>query len=107
MRAEGSKEHIPYRNSPLTKILKTSLGGNSRTAIILCITPTLNQLDQTTSTLRFGCNAKKIKNKVGANMTRSGNEDLNAKQAHLDEIIVQFQIRMKEMEKHKFDQDNY
>lgn len=39
MKAEGKNDHIPYRNSPLTKILRSSLGGNSRTAIILCITP--------------------------------------------------------------------
>ena len=41
MRASGNSDHIPYRNSPLTKILKVSLGGNSRTAIILCITPAM------------------------------------------------------------------
>ena len=41
MQAEGKRDHIPFRNSPLTKILKTSLGGNSRTAIILCITPSM------------------------------------------------------------------
>ena len=35
MKAKGTKEHIPFRNSPLTKILRSSLGGNSRTAIIL------------------------------------------------------------------------
>lgn len=41
-RASGTEEgHIPYRNSPLTKVLKTSLGGNSRTAIVLCMTPCL------------------------------------------------------------------
>ena len=34
-------QHIPYRNSPLTKILKASLGGNSRTAIVLCMTPSI------------------------------------------------------------------
>jgi hypothetical protein len=54
MLAQGTKDHIPFRNSPLTKILKTSLGGNSRTAIILCITPSMRQVEQTTSTLRFG-----------------------------------------------------
>ena len=40
------------------------MGGNSRTLIILCITPTINQYEQTVSTLRFGTNAKKIENKV-------------------------------------------
>ena len=54
MQAEGNRDHIPFRNSPLTKILKTSLGGNSLTAIILCITPSIKQLEQTQSTLRFG-----------------------------------------------------
>lgn len=76
MQAEGRQEHIPFRNSPLTKILKTSLGGNSRTAIILCITPSLKQVEQTYSTLRFGQNAKKIKNKVAANTQQT---DLSAK----------------------------
>jgi hypothetical protein len=34
-----NKPHIPYRNSTLTKILRSSLGGNSKTSIIICITP--------------------------------------------------------------------
>lgn len=43
LKATGSEDtHIPYRNSPLTKILKGSLGGNSRTSVILCITPCLS-----------------------------------------------------------------
>ena len=67
MLSQGTPDHIPYRNSPLTKILKTSLGGNSRTAIILCITPSMRHAEQTTSTLRFGQNAKKIRCKVRAN----------------------------------------
>ena len=68
MRASGTSDHIPYRNSPLTKILKISLGGNSRTAIILCITPAMKQQETTSMTLRFGLNAKKIKNRVCANV---------------------------------------
>ena len=76
MLADGNRDHIPYRNSPLTKILKTSLGGNSRTAIILCITPSIRQIEQTISTLRFGQNAKKIKCKVTANMQQN---DVGAK----------------------------
>ena len=35
----NTPQHIPYRNSTLTKILRSSLGGNSKTAVILCITP--------------------------------------------------------------------
>lgn len=62
--------YIPYRNSPLTKILKSSLGGNSRTAIVLCMTPSVFQIEQTLSTLRFGQNAKKIRNRVHSNVER-------------------------------------
>ena len=40
LKSEGKADtHIPYRNSPLTKILRSSLGGNSRTLILLCATP--------------------------------------------------------------------
>ena len=91
MQAEGKREHIPFRNSPLTKILKTSLGGNSRTAIILCITPSIKQLEQTQSTLRFGENAIKIKNRVAANMQAS---DIAAKSQMLQSLITQYTERM-------------
>ena len=43
LRSEGKDQHVPYRNSPLTKILKQGLDGNSRTTIILCIGPTAKQ----------------------------------------------------------------
>jgi len=69
LKSEGkNNQHIPYRNSPLTKILRSSLGGNSRTLVILCVTPAGSQYEQTLSTIRFGMNAKKIENKVQANI---------------------------------------
>ena len=52
--------HIPYRNSTLTKILRSSLGGNSRTSIIICITPADSQIEQTISSLKFGQKAMKV-----------------------------------------------
>jgi centromeric protein E len=74
MKAEGKKDHIPFRNSPLTKILRSSLGGNSRTSIILCTTPSNMQLEQSLSTLRFGQNAKMIENSVHANIKANNSE---------------------------------
>ena len=42
LKSEGQPErYIPYRNSPLTKILRSSIGGNAKTLIILCINPGL------------------------------------------------------------------
>lgn len=92
MLAQGTKDHIPFRNSPLTKILKTSLGGNSRTAIILCITPSMRQVEQTTSTLRFGQNAKKVTNKVRANFKMA--TTMNQREVQLEAMLSQYEERI-------------
>ena len=55
-------EYIPFRDSKLTRLLKTSLGGNTKTAIVCCVTPATGQYDQTASTLRFAQQASKVKN---------------------------------------------
>lgn len=56
--------HIPFRNSTLTKLMKSSLTGNYRTLLFLCINPSLKQFDQSHSTLRFGLQSRLIENKV-------------------------------------------
>jgi hypothetical protein len=43
--SQKQQKHIPFRNSTLTKILKSSLIGNSKTTIIVCITPSSLQID--------------------------------------------------------------
>ncbi len=95
MMAEGKQEHIPYRNSPLTKILKSSLGGNSRTQIFLCATPMNGQYEQTLSTIRFGMSAKKIENRIFANVTSHKSEE--AYQLLIDE----YEERLKSMEEQR------
>lgn len=64
-------EFVPYRDSVLTWLLKDSLGGNSKTAMIAAIAPA--DYEETLSTLRYADQAKKIKNKAVVN------EDPNAK----------------------------
>lgn len=59
--------HIPYRDSKLTRILQESLGGNSRTTLIINCSPCYYNQDETISTLRFGVRAKSIKNKARVN----------------------------------------
>lgn len=72
MTSKGSKDaHIPFRNSPLTKILRSSLGGNSRTLLIICMSPNISDFDISLSTLRFGKCAKKIENKIKPNVMSS------------------------------------
>ncbi|CAO1619722.1 unnamed protein product [Parajaminaea phylloscopi] len=64
---DGKSSHIPYRDSKLTRILQESLGGNSRTTLIINASPCAYNVDETISTLRFGVRAKSIKNKARVN----------------------------------------
>ncbi|KAJ1024798.1 hypothetical protein NDA16_002838 [Ustilago loliicola] len=64
---DGKSSHIPYRDSKLTRILQESLGGNSRTTLIVNASPCVYNADETLSTLRFGVRAKSIKNKARVN----------------------------------------
>lgn len=64
---DGKSTHIPYRDSKLTRILQESLGGNSRTTLIINCSPSSYNDAETISTLRFGVRAKSIKNKAKVN----------------------------------------
>jgi kinesin family protein 5 len=46
--------HIPYRDSKLTRMLQESLGGNSKTSLIITCSPSIFNEKETISTLRFG-----------------------------------------------------
>ena len=64
---DGKSTHIPYRDSKLTRILQESLGGNSRTTLIINCSPSSYNAEETVSTLKFGVRAKKIQNKAKIN----------------------------------------
>ncbi|KAH8117563.1 kinesin heavy chain [Phellopilus nigrolimitatus] len=64
---DGKSTHIPYRDSKLTRILQESLGGNSRTTLIINCSPSSYNESETLSTLRFGIRAKSIKNSARVN----------------------------------------
>ncbi len=44
---DGKSKHIPYRDSKLTRLLQTSLGGNTKTLMVACISPADNNFDET------------------------------------------------------------
>jgi len=60
--------HIPYRNSKLTRLLKFSLGGNCKTVMIVCVSPSSAHFDETQNTLRYANRAKNIQTKVTRNV---------------------------------------
>uniref|UniRef100_M3ZTD5 Kinesin-like protein n=1 Tax=Xiphophorus maculatus TaxID=8083 RepID=M3ZTD5_XIPMA len=65
--AEGSS-YVPYRDSKMTRILQDSLGGNCRTTMVICCSPSAFNDAETRSTLLFGQRAKTIKNTVTLNV---------------------------------------
>ncbi|MBA0838298.1 hypothetical protein Goarm_010370 [Gossypium armourianum] len=63
--------HIPYRDSKLTRLLRDSLGGKTKTCIIATISPSAHSLEETLSTLDYAYRAKNIKNRPEANQKMS------------------------------------
>lgn len=59
---DGKKNHVPYRDSKLTRILQDSLGGNSRTSMIACVSPAEINFEETLNTLKYASRARNIKN---------------------------------------------
>ena len=83
--AEEKKTHIPYRDSKLTRMLQDSLGGNMKTVLIINVSPSTFDLNETISTLRFGSRAKFIKNTPKVNEQNS--EELTVQLAKAESAI--------------------
>eukprot|EP00736_Rhodelphis_marinus_P013962 Rmarinus@m.10756 len=65
---DKQREHVPYRQSKLTNLLRDSIGGNSRTAMVACVWPEVRHLDETISTLKFATRMMRVHNEVSANV---------------------------------------
>uniref|UniRef100_H3AFT1 Kinesin family member 27 n=1 Tax=Latimeria chalumnae TaxID=7897 RepID=H3AFT1_LATCH len=55
--------HIPYRDAKITRLLKDSLGGNAKTVMITCISPSSSSFDESLNSLKYANRAKNIRNK--------------------------------------------
>ncbi|XP_076467729.1 chromosome-associated kinesin KIF4A-like isoform X3 [Babylonia areolata] len=72
--------HIPYRDSKLTRLLQDSLGGNSHTLMVACVSPADSNMEETLNTLRYADRARKIKNKPVINRDPQSDEIMRLRQ---------------------------
>ncbi|KPI38311.1 Kinesin-like protein KIF1C [Cyphellophora attinorum] len=85
VRTRKARDIVPYRDSILTWLLKDSLGGNSKTAMIACIAP--SDYDETLSTLRYADQAKRIRTKAVVNQDHVSSAEKDAQIAEMAETI--------------------
>ena len=86
--AEGAA-HVPYRESALTSILATALGGNGRTAVVCCISPAGTALEASRNALAFGMSAKEVKTRAVVNETVDEKLLLRQLQAQVADLQAQ------------------
>ena len=75
-----AKRHIPYRDSKLTRLLQDSLGGNSRTVMIACVSPADSNLEETLNTLKYAGRARNIRNTLTVNCDSNAEEVVRLRQ---------------------------
>ena len=61
------RPHIPYRDSKLTRLLQSSLGGNTRTCLLACLSPSPAHYGENVSTLSFAARARRVQNRAELN----------------------------------------
>ncbi len=89
---QRTKDVVPYRDSILTWLLKDSLGGNSKTAMIACISPA--DYDETLSTLRYADQAKRIRTRAIVNQDSVSAAERDAQIAEMQNTIRELQIQV-------------
>lgn len=87
--------HVPYRDSKLTRLLQDSLGGNSRTLMIACISPSDRDFMETLNTLRYANRARNIKNKIFVNQDKTSKQiaQLKSEIERLNYELMQYKSR--------------
>ncbi|XP_021756732.1 kinesin-like protein KIN-7B isoform X2 [Chenopodium quinoa] len=86
--------HIPYRESKLTRILQSSLGGNARTAIICTLSPALSHVEQSRNTLLFATSAKEVTNTTRVNVVVTDQQLVK----HLQQEVSRLEAELKSPE---------
>jgi hypothetical protein len=103
-RSSSLATHIPYRDSKLTRLLQDSLGGNSKTLMIACVSPADVNYEETSSTLRYASRTRKITNQAVVNKERSAENEVAYLKQQL--AIVQLQLLQQSRASRPIDEPN-
>ncbi|ERE79852.1 kinesin-like protein KIF7-like protein [Cricetulus griseus] len=98
--------HIPYRDSKITRILKDSLGGNAKTVMIACVSPSSSDFDETLNTLNYASRAQNIRNRATGDEGAQQLMTLQSQVARLEEENRDFLAALEDaMEQYKLQSD--
>ena len=98
----SKKQHLPYRDSKLTRILESALDGNAHIGIICTISPTIKCIEESTNTLKFATRAKMIKMKAKINENYDDKTLLRVYKQEIEEL----RLKLKELEVQTFNSNN-
>ena len=91
------RQHLPYRDSKLTRLLQTSLSGNAQIALVCTISPTMRCFDETNNTLKFAARAKRIKMSAQVNEVMDDKTLLKVYKREIDQL----RARLAQLEKER------
>jgi hypothetical protein len=92
---QEKQQHIPYRDSKLTRMLQNSLGGNTKTMLLVACSPHDDNFDETMSTLKFAARARMISNITSVNATSTNMEGFKATGTTVAELTEQLKVGSK------------
>jgi len=99
--ADSKHRKPPYRDSKLTRLLQDSLGGNSRTIMLACVSPADYNIEESSNTLRYATSARNIKNTATKNMVKVISQEeamkLQRENQLLKQQVAELQANLKKM----------
>mmetsp|Transcript_20102 Transcript_20102/g.33351 ORF Transcript_20102/g.33351 Transcript_20102/m.33351 type:complete len:671 (+) Transcript_20102:27-2039(+) len=99
--ADGGRRKPPYRDSKLTRLLQDSLGGNSRTIMLACVSPADYNIEESSNTLRYATSARNIKNTATRNLVQQISQEealvLRRENQLLKQRVTELQENLKKL----------
>lgn len=96
-----NSQFVSYRDSKLTRLLKETLGGNSKSVIIACISPSYLSYDETVNTLKYSSKAARMKREVQPNVKNDDKDELEFLRKEVIKLRELLREKDKEKERYK------